>query len=860
MRRLIWWSAGVLAIYLQVAVIPVARADLPSAPGEINGLHRDANGNLVTSPPPEVSKPASVPVVPPSPSPPKSAPPAVKPIREAVIATAPERQKLVCAAQAITCLKITSTTDRAQQEVPITFGQPFAPGDLAQPIALTARDAAGHTLPLQIDQPASHPDGSASFAVLSTVLPDLQARGSSVVNLFKGPAAAASPAVSAPDGYDLRIEAELRTPQITQITFGNRADGPATVPFEKGAVVTIQLGDAAEDQYRVEITGEMAGGDFPTLTKLAERFMAAINKGKNFKAYKLGEGGGFENLWVVLKEQPERAFAVTHQQPGKTHISVKQLQAWKPISLYTASLRPSGSAATPPEKWLHGPVAEEVIISSPLIEKATGRPHPQLTARFYARAYQGGKQVRTDVVLENDWAYEPSPGNLTYGLKIIQNGKEIYAVPEVTHYHHARWHKTVWSDEAPAVAIERDVPYLFQSRLIANYDLSIKLADTALGEMARRLAEADTKPMGAAFITPYMPTTGGREDIGLLPRWTVLFLLSQDPRAFAAMLANGDAAGSVPIHYRDRPSDQPVSLDDHPGMTMLFGKPAPADAFPEATNGDTPWTPDSAHAPSLDYVPYLMTGDYFYLEEMMFWANWNMANIDPGYRAKAHGFLQANQLRAQAWALRSLGDAARLVPDHHKMKTYFTSRLQQNLEWYVDHYPRNPDPETSARLGWLDKPDQRGSTPPWQIDMLALVVGQLAEDGNARAAEFFRWLARFTVGRWAAQDQGYCRTMAPAYFIAVRTKDGHAIDDWRKLFVENWPAIKECPTQFVDGSFPESPAGYVAYSRAMLAMAAGLGIDHAAEAYQRLRSDLPAMNAVMASDPTWALAPREAKR
>ncbi len=29
------------------------------------------------------------------------------------------------------------------------------------------------------------------------------------------------------------------------------------------------------------------------------------------------------------------------------------------------------------------------------------------------------------------------------------------------------------------------------------------------------------------------------------------------------------------------------------------------------------------------YLPYLVTGDYFYLEELQFWASWNVFALEP---------------------------------------------------------------------------------------------------------------------------------------------------------------------------------------------------------------------------------------
>ena len=64
--------------------------------------------------------------------------------------------------------------------------------------------------------------------------------------------------------------------------------------------------------------------------------------------------------------------------------------------------------------------------------------------------------------------------------------------------------------------------------------------------------------------------------------------------------------------------------------------------------------PDNAHVPSLAYVPYLMTGDRYYADEMAFWANFVLLRTFQdgysNYRGGTKGLLVANEVRGIAWA------------------------------------------------------------------------------------------------------------------------------------------------------------------------------------------------------------------
>ena len=203
-----------------------------------------------------------------------------------------------------------------------------------------------------------------------------------------------------------------------------------------------------------------------------------------------------------------------------------------------------------------------------------------------------------------------------------------------------------------------------------------------------------------------------------------------------------------------------------------------------------------------------------------------------------------------------MGEAAMALPDDHPMKAYFAQKLQNNLQWYVSNYPRNRDHERVSPLSWMERPDVPGSTAPWQDDFLALVMGHLAEAGYPLAEEFFRWQAQSTVGRWTHEADGYCRTLAPAYYINVRTKSGTPIQDWRALMHENWPDLHACPARFPDDSYPDGAAGYVAYAEAMLALSSDFRIPGAREAFERLHGESIALTRAQAMDPSWAIAPR----
>ena len=510
---------------------------------------------------------------------------------------------------------------------------------------------------------------------------------------------------------------------------------------------------------------------------------------------------------------------------------------------------------------LYGPVATEYTLVTPFKNNATGQPHPHLSARLHIRLYDGGQRIRTDVVLENTRTWTPNPANITYALSIKRNGAVLYEQPAFTHYHHARWHKVVWSGSnigssdhiAPAYQLHHDMPYLMASRATWNYDLSLEIPEKILAKAFtqledKRKKQEDLGPMGNAFLMPAFGTTGARADIGPLPEWTVYYLLTQDERSKEIMLANADAAGSVPIHYRDEETDQPLDVETRPSVSVLFGTSQPL--LPEVTD-TTIWSPDTAHQASFAYIPYVMTGDAFYLDEVIFWTAWNIASVNPKYRDYGTGLIRSNQVRAQAWALRSLGEAVMALPDAHPLKKYFQARLNANLNDFANHASESP-------LGIIHHHGDINRIHPWQNDYVSIVLSLLAENNQPKAFEVLQRLSQFTVGRFLNESNGFCIAKAPSSAWKYRDEQGRYIDTWKELFSHNYPsdAATPCSALTVTDGYPHLGVGYAASARAMLAAASNAGIPRAKSAYLHWKSMTPRMDEKLPQAPTWAIVPR----
>jgi hypothetical protein len=426
---------------------------------------------------------------------------------------------------------------------------------------------------------------------------------------------------------------------------------------------------------------------------------------------------------------------------------------------------------------LSGTQANEYLMSMPLTS-AQGAVHPHLSARFAVRAIPGTSRARVDVTVENAWAFQAAPQNFTYDTNVTVAGQTVFSKSALTHLHHARWRKVFWWGGEPAVHVRHNVPYLLATRALPNFDRSISFAESELASWKNGWTGAKTELMGVGQAVPAMPTTGGRDDIGLLPAWAATYLLTQDKRVKDVTLGTADLSGSWSSHYRDRNTDRPVSINDFPYMTIYGNRtdtvnPAThlQEAFPlcaTTTACDTPYQHDTSHQPALAYLPYLVTGDYYYLEELQFWAMYDVYESNPYYREFAKGLVKSDQVRGQAWSLRTLGEAAYITPDNDPLKAQLTGFVNNNLDWFNATYTND---STANKLGIVVNGYALGynngtGMAPWMDDFFTSAVGHLADMGFAKAQPLLVWKAKFPIGRMVGS--GACWITGAMYAMNVR--------------------------------------------------------------------------------------------
>ena len=515
----------------------------------------------------------------------------------------------------------------------------------------------------------------------------------------------------------------------------------------------------------------------------------------------------------------------------------------------------------PPARWLDGELVTELRASGPL--SGGGADHPALNVVVSAR-FDDPSRARVSVTIENAW--HDAPGNLTYDVDIQSEGAAVLTETNVEHFHHARWRNVHHFGSAPATLRARhDIDYLIATGALPRYDTTRTLTDKAVSDLTSSWAASNRDLLGNGIVIEYFPTTGGRGDIGPLPEWTAIALLSADAGAMDATMGVGDLAGSFSVHYRDRDTGRAISLEEWPTISLI---PAAAkyseedDKLPDCSTCTSPYTVDAAHQPSLAFVPYLLTGDAYYLDELYFWTSYNFIAQNWDYRGKGEGLLERQQVRAQAWTLRTLAHTAWIAPEADPEASYLEERVQNNLDWYA------ANAVGSNSFGWWGEqsnlgsdggrpdanmdPDVRYYTSPWQSDFLIWAFDYTHGLGYTDAAATRDWLALYTVGR-LTNGPAYSPYDGAPYHIATSSVSGTQYSTWDELWQMSFAGRTDSPPT----EFKESGCAlcYPAIARVALTGALHGNVDGASDAWDFLDAELKKKDDIYNDDPTWAIVP-----
>ncbi len=429
----------------------------------------------------------------------------------------------------------------------------------------------------------------------------------------------------------------------------------------------------------------------------------------------------------------------------------------------------------------------------------------------FFRPDKDGKRV--EVVFEWGDVLKGKPRHLSAYTAQILSGTKVLATVEVPqHYWLSRWR---WQSSPRPIV--KTVDELKEAKLVPPY---ANIATVPLPKPA-----PPYKIMETSSVTTYMPTTGERDDIGLVPESYAAYLATGNAALEPSIFAWAEASGTFPWHMRDKATHAPLSYKRHPDATTYYdqskGNKKPELFLLPAENIAI----DGAHQPALAYVPFLLTGDPYYLEELQFATTYTLGNR-PGHNL----IIRHDQTREFAWTLRSLFYAAQATPDKVPSwilpRSYWKEILAKNLRWTITNYVNNPSPKTAIFASGVDKERM----PFWQEDYLATVLGLGVWMGNEEWRPVLNWKVRSTIARTDGKS-GWPRSHPIFYYPDLKTTAGVEATSWKQLAELN----KLSPNNREELDEKLDP-NYLAFARGALMMANIAGNNDANDPYKWLDS------------------------
>lgn len=405
---------------------------------------------------------------------------------------------------------------------------------------------------------------------------------------------------------------------------------------------------------------------------------------------------------------------------------------------------------------------------------------------------------------------------------------------EYVHYGFTFWKKTFWGGAEPATHIRHDKAYMIATHAWPNYDPSLT-GDAAT--IAANVAEMqDRGAIGLNGITKaFMGDQGYAPGIGILPEWTAMYIVNQGRDAKAVMLQQADLQGSWSVNAREFDTDTQISFIKWP---MATWSPSASDSKNKVT-GLTEKLPtatvpsylpvnankaDVAHHPDFAFVPYLVTGDLFYLECLLFYFTYTILELNAAgsYRGGGLCLVKNNQTRGQAWSFRTMGHAMYAIPDAHPLKAGIRQIIDNNLQWYNANYVEPTGPQRNAfghfnGLIYSRNGASRNSNASFQEEFVTQSVGRMVELGFTDWLPLLRYRSEHVRGRLVS-GADFCYQLATNYTLQYRdTETSPMYTTWREVYFKGFGAditSKTCGTAEMSAAIglvtPGAMSGYPA--------------------------------------------------
>ncbi len=442
------------------------------------------------------------------------------------------------------------------------------------------------------------------------------------------------------------------------------------------------------------------------------------------------------------------------------------------------------------------------------------------------------------------------PINLNaYTATISKAGVVLHTENVPNHFWFARWR---WPQSPYPVTVTPAA--LIASGLLPHYDASV------LGKYGKAYAAYTYTPMTLAGLCGDMGQTGERGDIGLVTEWQADYICCGTN--LPTVLAQAEAGGTFPWIMRDPTTGAPFNAQANPSATTQFvNKSLPATILTTTCNvaasGARVYC-DEAHEPELAYLPFLLTGDPYHLESMQFQGTANVVMSTAAAR-----YNSSLGVRAVAWGLRTAGRLSVITP------VTVPSWLLPKSVWAAD---------VASRLAWLHLSVISSAMPCtvfqvvqqtqttycdfWEGDFVTATLCDLVRLGLSSCQTALSWVIQQAIARTNGTS-GWLRCQPSPYNVnLMATASSPMPTSWAGLWALNYsmqPANLPFSPSDATGNAclalnTSGAITYPSYARAVLAMAARLGIAGTAAPFAWIDGEITRqLSATLQPDRKWMI-------
>jgi len=338
-----------------------------------------------------------------------------------------------------------------------------------------------------------------------------------------------------------------------------------------------------------------------------------------------------------------------------------------------------------------------------------------------------------------------------------------FSVPNMFWYQRFRW------QNAP-----RPVLYTSAQLIAARLIPPMGTSDAPGTAVVPGLASTVYAPLGMAGLITYEDATGEAGERGVVTEWQAYYICveGKDPNALPMMLNTAEASGTIPWAYVDKNTGAPFNLAQYPKVNTSAGPILPSYHSTFQKTGGIAGGIDisDSHFPSLSPVPFMYTGDSYFLENAQF--EGFMVFFISTYPTSVLGFPMVNwdQDRCIAWGVRSLlyaGTCTAVAEKNGALPSWLLPSsafkgLSQNIATWCNRYVN----QTTSMGTVFHAGSEVAFIPHFEVSYLTCTVCFLVWMGYTEWAEFANYKLGWHVGLSDGMH-GWPASQGGPYYISI---------------------------------------------------------------------------------------------